>query len=183
MNINTYAHKYLKPLLTNETVALDLTCGNGLDTLFLAQNSKKVYAFDIQERAIENAKKRLTGLDNVTFIKDDHARVDLYVKEEIDVAMMNLGYLPHSDHKITTKASSSLQAFLKTYALLKDGGYFSLALYLGHEGALYEYHAFLKELAGYLIIDHYQNKRTLLEPQLYIIKKADRPQIHYPQKV
>lgn len=183
MNINTYAHKYLKPILNQTMVTCDLTCGNGLDTLFLAMNSKKVYAFDLQEKAIENTKKRLKGFNNVVLIKDDHAKLDLYIKEKLDLVMMNLGYLPNSDKKIITKPSSSIPAFLKAYDLLKEGGYISLALYLGHAGALKEYHAFRKVLKDFFVVEHYQNKRSLLEPQLFIIKKVYRPQTRCRQKV
>ena len=181
MNANSYAHKYLRPLLRSDMIALDLTCGNGLDTLFLCQNTKKVYAFDIQEEAIERSKKRLEGFDNVIFIKDDHARVDEYVKEKIDITIMNLGFLPYGDKTIITKPASSLLAFKKAYALLKEGGYLSLTLYLGHKGGLYEYQAFKRELNSYFVLEHYQNKRGLLEPQLFIIKKVGRPQTRYRQ--
>lgn len=41
-------------------VSIDATCGNGFDTLFLAQNAKqngKVFAFDIQKSAVLQTKK------------------------------------------------------------------------------------------------------------------------------
>lgn len=40
-------------------VAIDMTLGRGNDSLYLQDKFKKVYAFDIQLEAIENAKQRL----------------------------------------------------------------------------------------------------------------------------
>ena len=57
-----FAHKLLQEVVDNNSVTVDMTCGNGFDTLFLAEISKKVYAFDIQDAAIENTlKKVITG--------------------------------------------------------------------------------------------------------------------------
>ena len=36
------------------SVAIDATCGNGNDTLYLCQRVKRVYGFDIQQVAIDN---------------------------------------------------------------------------------------------------------------------------------
>ena len=51
---------YFISLLKEGDVAIDATAGNGYDTLKLCKavgNSGKVYAFDIQKDAIENANK------------------------------------------------------------------------------------------------------------------------------
>jgi len=34
MNNNTFVHKYLKPLIKKEDTVVDMTAGNGNDTLF-----------------------------------------------------------------------------------------------------------------------------------------------------
>ena len=44
----TEAHKTVQPYLSKHSISIDATMGNGHDTLFLAQHSLKVYAFDIQ---------------------------------------------------------------------------------------------------------------------------------------
>ena len=48
--------------------------GNGHDTLFLAKLAKQVYAFDIQEQAVEKTRQRLAeaGLDNAQLILAGH---------------------------------------------------------------------------------------------------------------
>ena len=48
-------------LLTDErNIAVDFTCGQGFDTLFLAQHYNNVVAFDIQEDAISQSKQRIS---------------------------------------------------------------------------------------------------------------------------
>lgn len=80
-----FVHNKLKEIVTTEDYVIDGTCGNGYDTLFLARLARKVYAFDIQELAIENTKERMkrNRIHNVEFILDSHANVDKYVEEKI----------------------------------------------------------------------------------------------------
>ena len=50
-----FSKKLLKEVIDKNSIVVDATAGNGNDTLFLAKTSaKKVYAFDIQQLAIEN---------------------------------------------------------------------------------------------------------------------------------
>ena len=58
MNNNTFVHKYLKTLISKDSIAVDMTTGNGNDTYFLCKLAKKVYGFDIQKEAIENTKNK-----------------------------------------------------------------------------------------------------------------------------
>ena len=103
--------------------ALDLTMGNGNDTLYLAKkvsNQGKVYSFDIQNIALENTKKLLkeNNVDNVFLIKDDHKNVLNYVKENVDFAVYNLGYLPGHDKHIVTKSESTVESLKNVITLL-----------------------------------------------------------------
>ena len=76
-----YAHELLQSYVTKEDITVDMTAGNGHDTLFLAQISKYVYAFDIQEEAIKNTNKLLQehNITNVKLIHDSHIFVNKYV--------------------------------------------------------------------------------------------------------
>ena len=71
-----------KTVLPGETV-VDATAGNGHDTLFLAEHVGEeghVYAFDIQQAALNSTAKRLGELTNrVSLILDSHENVDQYV--------------------------------------------------------------------------------------------------------
>ncbi|NLZ74910.1 MAG: methyltransferase domain-containing protein [Erysipelotrichia bacterium] len=130
----------IKPYLNKDSITVDMTIGNGNDTLFLALNSKKVYGFDIQQIAIEKTEKLLkeNGLNNYKLICDSHSNLDKYVSELVDVFVFNFGYLPKSDKTITTNAESSLEALKKALELLKVNGLISMTLYHGHRSGVIE---------------------------------------------
>ena len=96
MNNNTFIHKYIKPLVSKDDICVDMTLGNGNDTLFLSSLAKKVIGFDIAIEAINNSKEKLKDVDNVILINDNHINVNSYVKEKVKLFIFNLGYLPHS---------------------------------------------------------------------------------------
>ena len=112
-NINTVCHRWIKEEINDESICIDATAGRGNDTLFLAQNAKKVYAFDIQEEAIASAREKTEGLDNITFLLDSHVAMDRYVSEKADCIVFNFGYLPKGDKGITTLSDTSRQAIEK----------------------------------------------------------------------
>lgn len=124
---------------------LDATVGNGNDTIKLSQKvgkNGKVYGFDIQEIAIEITKEKLTKadlLDQTVLINDSHTEVDKYIKEKIDFAIYNLGYLPGSHKDITTIASKTLESINKTLGLLKENGLVVIISYISHDGGFKEY--------------------------------------------
>ena len=173
MNNNTYIHKYIRGLIHEDDVCVDMTAGNGFDTLFLASLAKKVYAFDISETAIRNTKEKTRDFDNVVLIRDDHANIDCYVKEKIRLCIFNLGYLPHGDMTTVTDKDTTLIAFQKAYELLEDKGYIVITFYLKHPGGRDEYY----QLDRYFhtkkvdIIDIYRQDKTD-SPITYIIKKS-----------
>lgn len=134
------SHHLLKTHLAEQELSVDMTCGNGNDTLLLSQYSKTVYSFDIQEIAIQNAKKLLEKKkkENVIFILDSHEHVDTYLREEIAVATYNLGYLPNGDKSICTTYDSTITSFQKLLPLLKVGGIVTFVIYPGHKPGLEE---------------------------------------------
>ncbi|MFC4714446.1 class I SAM-dependent methyltransferase [Planococcus dechangensis] len=116
---------------------IDATAGNGHDTHFLAGltgDAGKVYAFDIQNEAIEATKQRTSAFHHVELICDSHAKISQYVTDPIAAAVFNLGYLPKGDHAIITKAASTLLALEQSLTLLKAGGLVLVVIYSGHEG-------------------------------------------------
>lgn len=120
------------------SIVVDATLGNGWDTLSLCEivgEKGKVYAFDIQEEAFESSKKKLEDhgyLNRVTFIKESHEFINLFVKEEVDGVIFNLGYLPGQSHELATNLSSTLKAIKMSLDLLKKDGIITIAVYLGH---------------------------------------------------
>ena len=136
-DILVFAKEILLENLQEDGTFVDFTMGNGNDTLYFAKYLKKgsVYAFDVQEMALENTRKLLDengGFSNVTLIHDSHHNVDKYVEGEIDAGIFNLGYLPGSDKSVTTQCDTTLEALEKAVTKLKVGGVIVVVIYPGH---------------------------------------------------
>lgn len=145
------AHHYWKQVLLPGDHVLDLTCGNGHDTLFLANivlsNAKgSIHAYDIQEEAIIQTKKRLVEafdskkMQEVYFQQKCHSALpsknDL---PPIKLIVYNLGYLPGGSKACTTQTSSTIKSLESALGLLSPGGVISIMCYPGHaEGKLEE---------------------------------------------
>ena len=129
------AHDFLAQVITPEDIVVDATMGNGYDTLFLAKLAKQVYAFDIQEQALEKTSQRIqeAGLTNVDLILQGHETVDQFVTE-VKAAIFNLGYLPSADKSIITQPQTTLEALEKLCRMLVKGGRIAIMIYYGHEG-------------------------------------------------
>lgn len=129
------AHDFLAQVITQEDNVVDATMGNGHDTLFLAKLAKQVYAFDIQEQALEKTSQRLqeAGLINAELILQGHETVDQFVRE-VKAAIFNLGYLPSADKSIITQPQTTLEALDKLCHMLVKGGRIAIMIYYGHEG-------------------------------------------------
>ena len=131
--------EFLRKHIGQGSVVCDFTAGNGHDTEFLSKTvgeNGRVYAFDIQAAACESTKRHLekTGCpQNYTVINDSHANCREYVKEKINAGMFNLGWLPGSDRKVTTKRESTLTAVNAAIDLLASNGILLIAVYPGHE--------------------------------------------------
>ena len=129
------AHDFLAQVITQEDIVVDATMGNGHDTLFLAKLAKQVYAFDIQEQALEKTSQRLqeASLTNAELILQGHETVDQFVTE-VKAAIFNLGYLPSADKSIITQPQTTLEALDKLCHMLVKGGRIAIMIYYGHEG-------------------------------------------------
>ena len=121
-------------------VAVDCTMGNGNDTAFLSQTvgeTGRVYAFDIQEAALESTRAHLAELgcpENYTLIHASHHRILEFVKENPKAVMFNLGYLPGSGKKqVTTMRETTMEAVRGAVELLDHDGILLVAIYPGHE--------------------------------------------------
>lgn len=113
--------------------------GNGNDTAFLCSlvgEKGIVYAFDIQEDAVINTRKKLQELDfleRTEIIHDGHQNIDNYIKEDVKLVIFNLGYLPKGNHEITTKKETTIEAVQKCLGILEPNGIILLVIYPGHE--------------------------------------------------
>ena len=146
----TFSKKLLKEVIDKNSIVVDATAGNGNDTLFLAKTSaKKVYAFDIQQLAIENTTNLIKEAeleDKCEVVLDSHFEFDKYIDEKIRAVVFNLGYLPNADHEITTLAKTTLATIKKFLLRLEIGGRIVIVVYWGHENGKLEKEALLNEL-------------------------------------
>ncbi len=167
-------------------IVIDATAGNGHDTLFLAQRVGpygKVYAFDIQQAALDQTAARLAevGMNNVRLIHDDHANMLSVVEPRhhgrISAVMFNLGYLPGGDRSIITKPSSTIAAIRAAIQLLRDGGKITILAYPGHPGGLEERAAverLLAEVTPALMVKWYTGEEgTRISPKLLVITRME----------
>lgn len=148
--INFYkATEFAKYILienvTNKEVSVDFTLGRGNDSIFLSENFKIVYSFDIQKECIKDFS--LKNLPNVKLILDTHANVDEYL-DCFDCGMYNLGYLPRGNKSITTLKDSTIKSLTKAVNMLNINGLISVVLYVGHEQGEEEGREVLKFCSG-----------------------------------
>ena len=133
-----FAHYLLKEKITSSDICLDMTLGNGNDTLFLLKYAKFVYAFDIQKEALENSYKKLLKYNNYKLILDSHENFDKYVKEPIKSVIFNLGYLPKGNKNITTNCETTLKTLNKALNVISTNGIIIIVVYPGHEEGMKE---------------------------------------------
>lgn len=127
--------------ITKNDFVVDMTVGNGNDTLFLANISKKVFGFDIQNIAIENTKKLLKENNalNYELFNISHDKINDVLKEyknKIKIILFNLGYLPCGNKSITTNHEITLNAVKNSLSMLSSNGLILIVFYPHPEGKL-----------------------------------------------
>lgn len=75
--------------VTEEDTVLDLFCGSGTISMYLAKSAKKVIGIEIDKCAVDNAKENaeLNGIKNIDFICADLA--DYKLKEACDIVILD----------------------------------------------------------------------------------------------
>lgn len=139
MAITHTAHKLIKEHFSNlpeleKHIAIDATCGNGHDTKFICElGFQNVYAFDIQEEALEQTRLITQHYNNVHLIADGHETMQDHIQEKVQLIMFNLGYLPNGNKHITTLENTTVVALSQALNLLDENGLLSVICYPGHE--------------------------------------------------
>lgn len=184
-------HYWLDLVKPGDTV-IDATCGNGHDTLklcqlALAEGKGKVYAFDIQQEAIESTRSLLRA----QLPKEVQERIELHFQshesfpesltaESVSLIVYNLGYLPGGNKNLTTNHLSTRQSLEQALPLIKSSGAISLTCYPGHpEGAqeqkiLLEFAANLSPLEWSCCHNVWLNRKAA--PTLLFIQRRNRQQ-------
>lgn len=141
MRVLPFAKHLLSEHIEKGSIAIDMTAGNGHDTLFLAElvEDGHVFAFDVQEAAVSATRNRIEEAgtsDRVTVIHDSHDTVKTVLADEtrpITAAVFNLGYLPGSDKSVTTTANTTIHALEQLLDILAVGGIIVVVIYHGHD--------------------------------------------------
>ena len=132
------AEDVLRRVICPGDTVVDATMGNGHDTLMLCETvgpSGRVYAFDIQPRAVESARARLEehGMaDRASLFCAGHHEMDQYVPVPVRAVVFNLGWLPGGDHSVTTRWETTRCAVEKALDLLQPLGVLVVCAYPGH---------------------------------------------------
>ena len=129
---------------------VDATCGSGQDTLVLSRavgDTGKVYAFDIQRKAVLLTETRLKshGCGNVHIAMKSFASMSEHIAPgTASVVVFNLGYLPGGDHSVTTTAAETLRGLDAALDTIRTGGIITVVMYDGHEAGKEEKKRILK---------------------------------------
>jgi len=149
-----YAQRLLAEVLTAGDLAVDLTAGNGHDTLFLHRKvtaAGTVIAFDVDAAALivtaerlqqagaavhrlDNPGASMPALTGVTLVADSHEHCARYLPPTVQGAIANLGYLPGSDRRSPTRTESTLAALGQVACRLAPAGRLCVVAYPGHAG-------------------------------------------------
>lgn len=143
MKLTGLAHKLAAEVLPPGGTAIDATAGNGQDTAYLARavgEKGHVLAIDIQPLAVATTKARLEseGLSARCDVRvADHAElasIAAPLAGKVDCILFNLGYLPGSDHSLTTQPITTGKALRAALGLIRPGGRIVCVAYTGHPG-------------------------------------------------
>ena len=177
-----WAKEIMEDALFSGAFAIDSTMGNGYDTLWLCElvgESGKVYAFDVQQEAVNNTAKRLENAgvrERANLFCMGHERMLEAVEEPVDAVLFNLGWLPGAEHGVTTQTETTLKAVEAALTLLKEEAVMTICIYPGHEeGArelqmLLDWAAKLDDKRYDAVIKHYVNQPND-PPQMLAIRK------------
>jgi ubiquinone/menaquinone biosynthesis C-methylase UbiE len=162
---------------------VDATCGNGRDTLLLAElvgPHGKVWGFDIQQDALDATAALLEAAgcrDRVELVHAGHENLAKYVSGSLDALIFNLGYLPGGDKRCVTTPRESLAAMAQGVELLTPGGRICIVIYTGHPGGAGEAAAVESWAGGlppkgYHVWSFRQLNRSCSAPYVILVEKA-----------
>ncbi|UOF89774.1 class I SAM-dependent methyltransferase [Fodinisporobacter ferrooxydans] len=167
--------------------AIDVTVGNGHDTVFLAEHvgSKGcVVGCDVQTQALYTTtavlqQKKISSRVQLHQISHDclHTLLDPSWQGQVTAIMGNLGYLPRSDKSILTRAETTIPMIETLLPYLRQHGIMAMVAYLGHEGGQAEADAvndYVKRLpmAEYRVLSYTFVNPSGVPPVLYAIEKV-----------
>ncbi len=111
-------------------IGVDMTMGNGHDTLALSKHCQEVYSFDVQSLALKRTKELIGDVSHVHLLLDGHQNIDHYLSS-FDIGIFNLGYLPLASHHLTTSLETTRIAIRKAIDMFQRVLF--IVVYPGHE--------------------------------------------------
>jgi hypothetical protein len=147
------AARWLRSVVRPGDHAVDATMGNGHDTCLLAQlvgENGHVTAFDIQEQALNHTRERLAEaglLPRVTLCLAGHEHMAEYTGANVRAVVFNLGWLPGSNKKLTTRWETTWPAVRTALGLLLPFGICTICVYPGHTSGEDEKNRLLEALS------------------------------------
>lgn len=182
-----FAQQLLKTRIQPGDLVVDATAGNGHDTLFMAGlvgDRGTVYSYDIQAAAIEATRVKLEAanlLHRVQLIQRGHETMEreLAPANYVKAVMFNTGYLPGSDHQVTTQPTTTLQALTIALRYLAPRGIITIVTYYGHPGGaqeLADLNSFLQglEQQQFDVLQYHFINQENQPPILFAIEKKAR---------
>ncbi len=153
LNTLSLAHDFIRANVHSGDICIDATAGRGRDTALLCElvgENGHVFAFDIQEEAIESTAEllRSQNLNNrAELICDGHENMEKYTEAgTVSCVVFNFGRLPGGDPLIFSKAETSVKAIDAALRLLKSEGVLCLCIYYGSFNGYDERDALLQHL-------------------------------------
>ena len=126
------AHTFWIKTLRPGDWAIDATCGNGHDTLFLSEHCAGVIGLDIQPQALLNTRERCRNKNIFLFHQSHRSFPALAHLAPIRLVVYNLGYLPGGSKAVTTMTLNTLKSVENALTLILPGGLVSITSYSGH---------------------------------------------------
>lgn len=120
---------------SSKMIFIDATCGNGEDSLFIAnliKDTDSLICYDIQEQAINTTKAKLANYHNVTYHLLSHEH---FIERSANLIIYNLGYLPNFDKTIKTNAKTTLESLQDSLLVVNQNDNFLIIIvvYPGHK--------------------------------------------------
>lgn len=181
-NARHLAADYIRRTVREGDTVVDATMGNGGDTLFLAEivgETGRVYGFDVQKEAVERTRARLESAgvqERATLLLAGHETMSEHVHDAPVAVMFNLGWLPGSEHIVTTRTETTLKAVGAAVDMIAPGGIVTVCIYPGHEEGRRELDALLAFACGlsvqkFNVLHHHFLCAPAHTPQLILIQR------------
>ncbi len=176
------SHEHMRAHISAGDTVIDATAGRGRDTLFLSElvgDGGHVYAFDIQQEAINSTKSLMkeNRKENYTLILDSHENMKEYVTSAKAV-VFNLGFLPGGDHSIFSHGDTSTKAIGEALDIIDDEGFVSVCIYHGGDTGFEERDTVLSYLGGLdqkkytVMLQSFHNRQGY--PPLFVVIEKNR---------